>query len=128
MFLNLITMKIQHKARFFMFLASVVLLGSTFGCKKTNDNNPGPAGSPGANEVWMQGTQFNPATRIVAVNTTVKWTNKDSFNHTVTSDSTMFSSGNLGGDASYSFQFTKKGTYKYHCSIHTMMKGTIVVQ
>jgi plastocyanin len=96
-------------------------------CSKSSDNNPG-SGTPGANEVWLQGSAFNPAIRTIPVNTTLKWTNKDSYAHTVTSDSTMFNSGNLSANGTFSFTFTKKGTYKYHCNIHSMMKAEVVVQ
>ena len=79
-------------------------------------------------QVLLQSSVFNPTTLTVAANTTVKWTNKDSYAHTVTSDSTMFDSGNLPSAGTYSYKFTTKGTYKYHCNYHSMMKGTIVVQ
>ncbi len=96
-------------------------------CSKSNDGNT-PYGTPGVNEVWIQGSAYNPATKTVAVNTTVTWTNKDSFAHTVTSDSVGFDSGNLPGSSTFNHTFTAKGTYKYHCAIHTMMTGKIIVQ
>jgi plastocyanin len=73
---------------------------------------------------------FNPpiATVVLGINNTVVWTNDDSFPHTVTADSGSFSSGNLNPGDSYSFTFTAQGTYLYHCSYHSWMKGTVIVK
>lgn len=96
------------------------------GCSKSNNNTTSP--SQGANEVWIQNMAFNPTTLTVAVNTTVKWTNKDGVTHTVTSDSSLFNSGNIASNGTYSHQFTTKGTYPYHCTVHSMMTAKVVVQ
>ena len=76
---------------------------------------------------------FNPATITIAVGTTVTWTNTTGAPHTVTSDDgTSFDSGlNTPISASggtFSFTFTKAGTFAYHCQIHPFMKATIIVQ
>ena len=92
-------------------------------CKKSADNTPMQA----ANEVWIQNMAFSPATLTVAVNTTVKWTNKDGVNHTVSSDSSWFDSGSIGSGGTYSRQFTVAGTYSYHCNIHAGMNGKVIV-
>ncbi len=97
-------------------------------CSKTNDyNTTSGSGLPGTNEVWLQGSAFNPSTITVAANTTIKWINKDSYTHTVTSDVVMFDSGNLGANGIFSYTFTAKGTFNYHCSIHSMMTGKVIV-
>ncbi len=96
------------------------------GCSKSSNMNPGP--SKGSNEVYVQGYAFDPASLTVPVNTTVKWTNKDPIPHTVTSDSGLFDSGNIGVGATYSHQFTTAGTYNYHCTIHPYMTAKIIVQ
>lgn len=72
---------------------------------------------------------FSPATLTVKQGTKVTWTNKDSVNHTVTSDAgpDSFDSGFLSQDQSFSFTFTKAGTYTYFCSAHPYMRGTVVV-
>ena len=133
------TMKNAQSVRIFLFLSLMAFLTTSIGCSKKNDYNTSPSNStavtPGANEVFIKGSSFSPATLNVAINTTVNWTNKDGIAHTVTSDSTMFDSGNLAAYdsytytyATYSFTFTKKGTYKYHCAYHSAMTGTIIVQ
>jgi plastocyanin len=36
--------------------------------------------------------------------------------------------GQLGNSASGSHKFTTRGTFTYHCSNHSFMHGTVVVQ
>jgi plastocyanin len=83
--------------------------------------------NPGTNEVYIQNDAFNPATITVVMGTTVKWTNKDSHSHTVTSGG-LFDSGDLKKDETFSHTFTSLGTYTYKCSIHSNMSGSVVVQ
>jgi plastocyanin len=115
-----------------MLIAIVVLLTASIGCSKKSDYNTNPSpqvgGTQGANEVLISGSSFGPGTLTVAANTTVTWTNKDSYAHTVTSDATLFDSGSMDNAATYSFLFTTKGSYKYHCAYHPGMTGTINVQ
>jgi plastocyanin len=94
------------------------------GCSKSTGNGP----TPGTNEVWMQNTAFNPSTINVSVNATVKWTNKDGFDHSVEANDKSFGSGNMGPGVTYTHQFTTAGTYQYNCPIHPGMNGTVVVK
>jgi plastocyanin len=86
------------------------------------------AGSPVAGIVLARDFMFAPASLTVSVGSTVSWTNKDDEPHTVVSDTSLFRSGALDTDESFSFRFDKPGTYHYACSIHPRMVGTIVVQ
>ena len=83
----------------------------------------------GGNAVTIQNFSFNPGNDAVKVGTKVTWTNQDSFNHTVKTlkgpakpDSSPIQPGK-----SFSFVFTKPGTYQYICGIHNNMHGTVVV-
>lgn len=109
-----------------LFAFLLITLCNSVGCKKSN-SSPN-SGNPGANEVWMQNSTFGPSSITVAVNTTIKWTNKDGTTHTVTGTGGLFNSGNIGSGGSYSHQFTIKGTYPYTCTIHSGMNGTVIVQ
>ncbi|MCL4416394.1 MAG: cupredoxin family copper-binding protein, partial [Actinobacteria bacterium] len=79
------------------------------------------------NEVLIQGNAFVPDTLNAKVGDTVTWINKDSYDHTATSSTGEFDSGNMPSGGKYSFTFSKEGTFEYICSIHTFMKGKIVV-
>jgi plastocyanin len=88
-----------------------------------------PSGSQAAVSVkgGYGGFSFSPSVLTVKVGTTVTWTNTSSAPHTVTSDTGVFN-GSLGGSgATFSFTFTRAGTFSYHCSIHPYMKATITV-
>ena len=67
-------------------------------------------------------------TVVIGVNNTVTWVNKDQSIHTVTATDKSFDSGNILPGASYTYTFTKAGTYTYACIYHSWMKGTIVVK
>jgi plastocyanin len=83
-----------------------------------------------ANEVVIDDFRFGPAELIVPVGTKVTWTNDDSDPHTVTSeaDPKLLKSPPLDTGESFAFTFDKPGTYRYFCSVHPRMQGTVVVQ
>jgi plastocyanin len=82
-----------------------------------------------AGAVSIDNFTFNPATLRVKAGSTVTWTNKDDIPHGIASDGGAFArSQALDTDESFSFTFTKSGTYKYFCYIHPHMVGTIVVE
>lgn len=68
---------------------------------------------------------FVPTTITVKHGTTITWTNNDVTAHTVTGNG--WASGNLDPGASYSHTFNTAGSYDYHCTIHTVMQGTVNV-
>lgn len=79
------------------------------------------------NSVTIQNTAFSPQNLQVKVGQEVTWTNQDQFTHTVTSDTGTFDSGNVANGKTFSFTFTKEGTFTYHCNIHTSMTGQVTV-
>ena len=113
-----------------LLIAILTILNS---CSKstaydTPGTRPGPKDGPATNEVWIQGMAFSPATITVSAGTTIKWTNKDSAPHTVTSDTGIFESASLSEGGTVSFKFNTVGTFPYHCSIHLGMKASVVVK
>ena len=90
---------------------------------------PLPQQSSAAVEVKIDNFSFLPVTVTVAACTTVKWTYRDDIPHTVVSeDKATFRSKALDTDDSFSYTFTKPGTYTYFCSIHPKMTAKVVVQ
>jgi plastocyanin len=71
--------------------------------------------------------QYNPANVTVPVGTKVIWTNNGPSEHTVTSDTLVFNSGTIAVGHQWNFTFTAVGTYPYHCAIHPMMHGVVIV-
>jgi plastocyanin len=78
--------------------------------------------------IKIKSFMFMPANVTVSAGSTVTWSNLDEEPHTVTSDTGLFRSGGIDGGGSFSFKFVKPGTYKYNCSIHPQMIGTVTVQ
>ena len=79
-------------------------------------------------DVKIDNFSFSPPTITIAAGATVKWTNRDDIPHTVVNDDQKFQSKTLDTDESYTYTFTKPGTYPYFCSIHPKMTGKVVVQ
>jgi plastocyanin len=78
--------------------------------------------------VAIQDYNFTPATLTVPVGTIVQWTNQGQDTHTTTSDSGAWDSGTLTNGKTFSFTFTKAGTFAYHCTFHAgLMRATVVV-
>jgi glucose/arabinose dehydrogenase len=77
--------------------------------------------------VEIKNLAFNPAQINVSKGTTVIWTNNDSVAHTVTSDTNVFDSGTLNPGQTFEWTFDQIETFKYHCSIHSSMKGEVNV-
>src|ERR1700737_2150152 len=70
--------------------------------------------------------QPNPVT--VQAGQSVTWTWEDQGNqHSVSADDGSFESCLQGSGSSFTTTFTKTGTYPYHCSIHSQMKGSVTV-
>ena len=78
--------------------------------------------------VSIRDFSFAPMSTTVAVGTTVRWKNLDGEPHTVRSVDSGFRSDPLDQNDSFAFKFDKPGTYRYVCSIHPQMVGTIVVK
>lgn len=70
---------------------------------------------------------FSPHTLSVKAGTKVTVTNDDTTSHTWTATGGAFDSGELAHGSSYSFVFSKAGTFSYACSIHPSMTGSVVV-
>jgi plastocyanin len=84
--------------------------------------------SPEPKDVKIDNFSFTAQTITVPAGTEVRWTNHDDIPHTVVSDDKSFKSKVLDTDQTFSYAFDKPGTYKYFCSIHPKMTGTVVVQ
>jgi plastocyanin len=77
--------------------------------------------------VTIDNFTFQPAEVTVKAGTTVTWKNHDDIPHTIVSAG-KFRSKTMDTDDSFSFTFTAAGDYKYFCSLHPHMTGTIKVE
>ena len=74
--------------------------------------------------------QYTPTqiTVVLGVNNTVTWISHSFAYDTITSKDGLFSSGPVAPGSSYTYVFTKAGTYNYYCQYHLWMQGTVVVK
>lgn len=80
--------------------------------------------------VEIKNHAYSPATITVKAGTTVTWTNQDGVRHDVVATNPSSDAPNselLAKGESYSFTFTKAGTYDYYCTPHPYMKGKVIV-
>jgi len=79
--------------------------------------------------VEIMNYQFQPSSLTISVGDTVTWTNHDSAPHNiVVSDGPeKFSGPTIQQGQSWSYTFTKAGTYQYYCGVHPDMKASITV-
>ena len=69
---------------------------------------------------------FRPASISIERGTVVKWRNRGDNTHTTTSDDGLWDR-TLSPGESFKRKFRRRGTFSYHCSIHSNMLGTITV-
>jgi len=79
------------------------------------------------NVITIKHFMFNPMDITVPAGTNVTWENQDGEPHTVVSVTGDFRSEALDEKDKFSHRFDTPGTYKYICSIHPRMVGTITV-
>jgi plastocyanin len=111
-------------------LAAAALLALSTPAFAQNAAQPTQVAKTAAATVTIDNFAFAPAALTVAPGTKVTWDNKDEEPHTVISadGGLLFKSPALDTDDKFSFTFNKPGTYKYFCSVHPHMVGTIVVK
>ena len=71
---------------------------------------------------------FAPKDLTVTAGTTVTWKNADDSPHRIADINGAYASAALDTEDSFSHTFAVPGVYKYFCSIHPYMKGTIAVK
>ena len=74
---------------------------------------------------------FKDPVITVTAGTTITWTNRDDIPHTVTADDgppPSYRSHPLDTGDSFARLYDKPGTYRYFCSLHPKMRGTVIVR
>jgi plastocyanin len=78
--------------------------------------------------IVMKNFDFSPMAITVTHGATVMWKNLDGEPHTVVGIDGSFRSPALDQNDTFKFTFDKPGVYKYLCTIHPKMMGTITVK
>jgi len=82
---------------------------------------------PGTVFVAARDSFFQPDTIRVDAGLPVRWTNEGAVYHTVVSDSALWTSNLIPPTNWFEVRFDSAGTFPYHCSQHSGMTGTVVV-
>jgi plastocyanin len=88
---------------------------------------PAAAGAAATVTVTIKEFTFTPNPQTAQVGDTVGWSNGDTAGHTATLDDGTCTTDTIANGATGALTFTAAGTYAYHCSIHSQMKGTVTV-
>jgi len=121
-----------------LLCAAAALAAAGCGSSNNSSSSSSSASTPAASSssssssggvaIKMQNIAFDPKDVTVKVGQKVTWTNDDSVDHNVTSQSgESIKSDNFGKGATFSFTPTKAGTIKYVCTIHPGMTATLTV-
>src|SRR5262245_57241038 len=99
----------------------VVALAAAVACGSSSSSSPSPSTASsaavtvsipsGARNLTTNAFGANPL--VVAVGTTVTWTNNDSITHNSVADGGMWNSGSLTAGQSFQFRFTTAGSFPY---------------
>lgn len=115
-----------------LLLAAVAACGSS---SSPTPSTPSPSGGSSGTPVSivrgaevLTTTAYAPNPVTVAVGSSVTWTNTDSTTHTSSSDTGAWNSGSIPPGGTFTTTFNSPGTFKYHCSLHPNMIGTVTVQ
>lgn len=79
------------------------------------------------NGVQISDFSFAPHDLTVARGSTVVWTNRDAFDHSVVATDVSFHSDNIGQGQTFSHTFDTAGQFSFVCGIHPQMNGTVTV-
>ncbi len=87
-----------------------------------------PATSKPATVVHIRDDAFVPATVSVRAGDSVTFVNDDDDAHTATADDASWDSEGLNQGQTWTHLFLKAGKVAYHCTVHPMMHGTVIVK
>lgn len=108
-------------------LAAAALLAGCGGDDKKAATKP--AGAAFTDTIRIADFIYEPDPVTVKAGQKIAIANADDAPHTVTEEGQMpsFDSSTIEGKQRGSVTFSKPGTYKYFCSFHPTMKGTVTV-
>ncbi|MFC4377521.1 cupredoxin family copper-binding protein [Nocardia halotolerans] len=136
---------VRHRAASTRVVAGLVVTAALLaaGCSSGEDTatptrTPRPVAtttSPTENKpsqltVVVDDMTFSPADATIKVGETVTWKFSDSAPHNVQGigDKAMGINSPIIDKGEWSYTFTQPGTYRYLCSLHPQMRGTVTVE
>jgi plastocyanin len=115
------SVRVSGRGAVLMLGALVLVLTTSLWVGAQTKPTPGP-------RIEIRGHKYSPASVTVPVGTTIAWVNHDEDVHTVFSTTQAFTSPAIETDETYSYTFSKPGTYTYFCTLHPLMTATVIVK
>lgn len=78
--------------------------------------------------VTIDNFTFGPSEITVHPGDTVTWTNRDDIPHTVRAETGSFKCSVMDTGETCNITFKEAGQFKYFCSLHPHMTGTVIVK
>jgi len=116
----------RHPLPLAAFAAAALLAGCGGDDKKAASE---PAAASATDTIRIANFLYEPDPVTVKAGQKIAIANSDDAPHTLTEEgrSPSFDSNTIKGKQNGSVTFSKPGTYKYFCSFHPTMKGTVTV-
>ena len=119
--------------RMLAWLGGIALVAAA--CSSSGGSTASTAAGPACSEATGAGTvtvsikdfMFEPATISAKAGDLVTFTNAGEAPHNATLDAGGCATSTLQPGSADGLRFTVAGTYPFHCTVHTQMKGTITV-
>lgn len=115
----------RHKLALLLAVAAFALALAGLGGSAASAGDV-TAGASRAGSVEINHFAFHPPTLRVAKGGTVTFANASKVTHTATGGN--FDTGFIKPGKSVAVRFKQKGTFAYHCEIHPLMHGKIIVE
>jgi plastocyanin len=112
-------------------LGAALIAGGALALFAALPGRPGQTAHAAANPaatVDIHNFTFVPGDMTVAAGATVVWKNGDDSPHRIAAVGGGYASPALDSGDSYSHTFAAPGVYRYICSLHPYMRGTITVK
>jgi plastocyanin len=119
--------------RILIFIAAAALAVGLAACGSSSKNSSSGSGTTAASSAsaapdTITAHDFALTSISVKAGATVTFKNDGPSTHTLTADAGEFDTGSVNAGSTKTFTApTKAGTYKFHCSIHPSMTGTLTV-
>ena len=97
-----------------VFAAAIVLAGAEASAQQTHT-------------ITIENLRFEPRILTVKPGDRVIWVNRDLVPHTATAG-TSFDSHGIAANASWAYTARTPGRYDYVCTLHPVMKATLIVE
>ena len=112
--------------RFLTALGTVIAIAvpAVFGWRMVHDASALTPARAGVTNVEVKSLAFSPKVVKVPVGSTVTWHFDDSVAHDIQAKDF---SAPVTASGDFRHTFTAPGTYDYHCSLHPIMRGRVIV-